>query len=97
MRSKDQPASLGEIMGSSAQKPKMSLADLGDIIGHDKVVDLPQNRVGRHRLRKALQQRFGSGYRNIPGVKDLLDEFDDNTEFAEYIEKIRAVQPKRKE
>lgn len=96
MRPKNMQASLGETMGKAAEKSSMTLADLPDILGPDKVMDMPKNRVGRHRLLKGLQQRFGNGYRNMPGVMELVKEFDEEIEFTKLIEKMRVAQPKKK-
>ena len=73
MRSKDKPASLAELIGKEVQS--FSLKDLPKLVG-EKLPDLPYNRVGRFRLNNVLKQRFGPGYKNIPGVKNILSEFD---------------------
>lgn len=75
MRSKDKPASLSELLGKDANKD-LSLKDLSKILG-EKMPELPKNRIGRFRLLNALKVRFGSGYKNIPGVKNIISEFDE--------------------
>ena len=66
-------ATLGEIMGSKAKE--VSLRALPEILG-EKMPELPRDGVGRLRLMKALRNRFGEGFKNIPGVKGMLKEFD---------------------
>lgn len=70
-------------MGSSG---KVSLENICDILG-DKMPEMPHNRVGRLRLVHALQERFGVNFRNIPGVRDTIAEFDKNIE-AENLAKM---------
>jgi hypothetical protein len=93
MRPKEMNTSLGELMGG-AEKSPMKLANLGDILG-EKMQEMPRTAVGRFRLVKALQQRYGDGFRNIPGVKGLIKEFDDEIEFDGVLSKMKAIRPKR--
>lgn len=76
MRSQEKPASLGELLGSAADKQDLSLEDLPMILG-EKMPEMPKNRIGRFRLINALQQRFGNGYNNIPMVSKIIKQFDD--------------------
>jgi len=94
MRPKDMKPTLGEIMGKAPQDGSMTLKDLPNIIGPDQMQELPPNAVGKYRLRRALQQRFGNGYRNMPGVRGLLKEFDDEIQFQSVLERVRKIQPK---
>ena len=75
MRSAGSPASLGELLGKSAEQSEVGLKNLPDILG-EKMPDLPVNRIGRYRLTQALSVRFGPGYMNIPHVKNIIKEFD---------------------
>ena len=75
MRKASTPASLGELLGKAASKSKLSIEDLPELLG-EKMPELPLNRVGKYRLLNALKLRFGNGYRNIPMIKDILNEFD---------------------
>ena len=95
MRPKGTKASFAEIMGGSPQGGKMSLKDLPEILGHDKVMEMPRNAIGKYRLRRALQQRFGDGYRNIPGVKGLMKEFEEDIQFEGILSKVRSIKPQR--
>ena len=52
------------------------LRDLPSVLG-EKMPEIEFNEVGRLRLMKALQNRFGQGFRNIPGVRSALSEFDE--------------------
>ena len=86
-------AVLGELTGKTKS---MSLSDLDDILG-EKRPELPKNKVGRYRLIRSLRHRFGNGYRNIPGVKGLIDEFDEEIRFNGVLDQMKAIKPKRSE
>lgn len=91
--------SLAEIMGSDASRQgssgKLSLGSLAEILG-DAMPDLPRNGVGRHRLVRALQQRFGNNWRSLPGVKDLVEDFDDEVSIERRIAQIKQIKLKNK-
>lgn len=76
-------ASLNELMGgagSRAAKRKLSLDDLGELLG-ERLPKLEYSPVGRLRLTTALRNRFGDSYRTLPGIDDILREFDDEANF----------------
>jgi len=82
MRPANAPASLGELLGSASKEKSpndFSLEDLPELLG-EKMPEMPKNRLGRFRLINALQQRFGNGYSNIPGVKKIISQFDQEIE-----------------
>lgn len=83
---------LAEMMGSTAagRGSDLSLKQLPLILG-DAMPELPKNSVGRHRLVRALQQRFGPNFRSLPGVSGLIKEFDSDCEFETRIQKISAI------
>jgi len=89
--------SLAEVMGSKAATSgsSMRLSNLADILG-DAMPEMPKNGVGRHRLVRALQQRFGSNWRSLPGVKDLVKEFDRSVDMENKIKSISAIKAKGK-
>jgi hypothetical protein len=66
--------------GSQAAKRKLSLDDLGELLG-ERLPRLEYSPVGRLRLTTALRNRFGDSYRTLPGIEDLLKEFDDEAKF----------------
>jgi len=84
MRPAEKPASLGELLGKSAEKKDLNLEDLPEILG-EKMPELPKNRIGKFRLINALQMRFGNGYRNIPMVSKIIKQFDDEINFENTI------------
>lgn len=91
--------SLAEMMGSTASHAGaagLKLNQLPEILG-DAMPDMPKNAVGRYRLIRALSQRFGPNWRGLPGVKDLVKEFDDVVDVEMRIAKIKKIkyQPKR--
>lgn len=78
MRQAEKPASMNELMGEKNEgkaENDFGLADLHELLG-EKMPELPVNRVGRYRLTQALKLRFGPGFRNIPGIKNILSQFD---------------------
>jgi hypothetical protein len=85
-------ASLAELMGSTAagKSGKLELRHLPQILG-DALPDLPRNQVGRYRLVKALQQRFGDNFRSLPGVSSLVEQFDSEIDLEDKIEQIKAI------
>lgn len=91
-------ASLGEIMGrsgaqASEQGSKLKLSALAEILG-DAAPELPRNSVGRFRLIRALRNRYGNSWRTLPGVTDLVKEFDGEVAFEKKIAQIKAVKVK---
>ena len=92
MRPRGGNATLGELLGGENQS--MSLKNIKDILG-EKTPELPRSAVGRFRLIKSLQQRFGNGWRNIPGVNNIVKEFDDDMAFEGTISKMKAIKPKK--
>lgn len=91
---KTKKISLAELMGKSASKGSLSLDQLPEILG-DAMPELPKNNVGRFRLIRALQQRYGKNFRRLPGVSFLIEEFDHETEFEEKIEKMKLIKPRK--
>lgn len=89
--------SLAEMMGvtasQSGQAGTLTLKQLPKILG-DGMPDLPKNQVGRHRLVRALQQRFGQNWRSLPGVKDLVKEFDRDVDLEMRVAKIKQIKYK---
>ena len=68
---------MGELLGKSGSEQKeVKLKDLHELLG-EKMPDLPKDRIGKFRLNQALHIRFGAGYKNIPMIKNILKEFDD--------------------
>lgn len=75
---------------ASGMGDKMCLKHLPHILG-DATPELPRNAVGRHRLVRVLQQRFGSNYRSLPGIQSLIKEFDTEVENESVINRIAAI------
>lgn len=88
---------LAELMGSKAsdRAGRLSLGQLPEILG-DAMPELPRTAVGRHRLIRALQQRFGPNFRSLPGIKDLVEEFDKDIEFERKIAQMKEIRYTRK-
>jgi len=84
-------------MGShaSSKQGKMSLNDLPKILG-EAMPDLPKNSIGRFRLVRALQQRFGKNFRSLPGVTGLIEEFDGDIKFDETVQKMSRIKTRKK-
>lgn len=91
MREAGKPATLNELVGSSSSAPNnFGLKDLPDLLG-EKMPEMPHNRVGRYRLMNALKLRFGPGFRNIPGVKNIIGEFDQHVQTHNVIKANRET------
>jgi len=93
--SKRAGTSLAELMGSAgaAAGGNLSLEHLPTILG-DAMPELPRNAVGRHRLIRALQQRFGDNFRSLPGVMGIVQDFDQKVQFERHLDQLRAVKPR---
>lgn len=88
--------SLAELMGKRGAESgnKLRLDDLPQILG-DAMPELPRNNVGRFRLMRALQQRFGQNFRSLPGVGGLMKQFDNEIEFENTVSRMKAIKPQR--
>lgn len=89
--------SLNELMGKAAQagKKHLSLDDLGDLLG-ERMPKLEFTPVGRFRLTTALRNRFGDNYRNLPGINDIMKEFDKEAEFNVKVQEMKSIMKKVK-
>lgn len=82
--------SLAELMGKQGAQSGMELSRLHEVLG-EKMPELPRNPVGRHRLISALSQRFGPNFRSLPGVTDLMKQFDNEVDFERRIAQLKQV------
>ena len=88
---------LNEIMGSSgekAKKRKLSINDLENLLG-ERMPKLEYSPVGRLRLTTALRNRFGDSYRNMPGIDDIMKEFDREADFNVKIQEMKQLKPRK--
>lgn len=85
----DKKLSLAELMGKGAENG-LSLSRLHEVLG-EGTPELPRNAVGRHRLIRALGQRFGPNWRSLPHTSDLLKQFDSEVEHQRSIMRIRNI------
>ncbi len=91
-------ASLAEMMGRKSEQAKeqgLGLDDLKELLG-EGMPDLKFNAVGRIRLVRALKQRFGAGFRSIPGVSGIMKEFDEESRFNLTVIKMKGLTKGRK-
>lgn len=91
-------ASLNELMGrggDSAKARTLELKDLPVLLG-DAMPEIDKTPVGRLRLVSALRNRFGDQWRNIPGVSNIMKEFDDEAKFRVKLEEMKMIKGKRK-
>lgn len=88
--SKGKKASLAEIMGGVKDPSSLSLSKLPELLG-EAMPNLPRNPVGRFRLVAALKNRFGANFRSLPGVSNLVREFDSDIELEQRIQKLRSI------
>lgn len=85
---------MGKRGGSAAGSRKLSLDDLGDILG-ERMPKLQFNPVGRMRLTSALRVRFGDNYRHLPGIEDILSEFDKEAAFSVKLQELKQIKGKK--
>lgn len=90
--------SLNELMGSSgsaAKRKDLSLSDLGDLLG-ERMPKLEFTPIGRFRLMTALHNRFGEGYRNLPGIDKIMRDFDEEAKFAIKVQEMKQIKARGK-
>lgn len=88
---------LNEIMGGSgdkAKKKKLGLNDLEELLG-ERMPKLEYTPVGRLRLTTALRNRFGDSYRNLPGIDDIMKEFDTESAFNVKLAEMRQIRVRK--
>lgn len=88
---------LNEIMGKSgevAKSRKLTLDDLEELLG-ERMPKLQFSPVGRFRLTTALRNRFGDGYRTLPGIDDILKDFDDHASFEVKKMQMKQISAKK--
>lgn len=86
--------SLHELMGKGGGKD-VTLDRLGDLLG-ERMPKLEFTPVGRLRLTTALRNRFGDSYRNLPGIDNVLAEFDKEADFRVKIEEMKMIRGRKK-
>ena len=88
---KGRQASLGELMGEEASEghKKFTMEDLPEMLG-EKMPELSFDRVGKIRLLNALQKRYGMEFMNLPGIKDILKQFDSEIEYHSILKSKRS-------
>ena len=88
--------SLAESMGADAAGigAAMTLSNLPQILGN-AMPELPRDAVGRHRLMRALRQRFGANFRSLPGISNLMSEFDGEISHQDRMAQLARITPKR--
>lgn len=69
---------------------ELTLSDLPDLLG-EALPDLPKNAVGRFRLLRSLKARFGPNFRALPGVSNLLREFDGVVDLEIRAARLRGI------
>lgn len=95
MAARNRKVSLAEVMGTKGATHGLTLDKLPEVLG-DAMPELPRTAVGRHRLIRSLQQRFGPNFRSLPGVSDLVAEFDRDLELERKVAQIAALKMRRK-
>ena len=86
-------ATLGELMGRAGDQgveKKFTISDLKDLLG-ESMPKLEFSAVGRIRMMNALRGRFGKSFRNLPGISDIIKDFDDEAGFRVRLEKMRQI------
>ena len=90
--------SINELMGSGgsrAKGKKLTLDDLGELLG-ERLPKLEFSPVGRMRLTTALRNRFGDNYKSLPGIDDIMREFDSEAKFNVKLQEMKQIRAKGK-
>lgn len=82
--------------GRESKKRKLTLDDLEDLLG-ERLPKMEFSPRGRFRLLTALRNRFGESFKNLPGISDILQEFDKEAEFNVKVQKMKMIKGKGKE
>ncbi len=81
--------------GADKAEGGLKLSHLPSMLG-DGMPELPKTPLGRHRLVRSLQQRYGANFRSLPGIKDVIKQFDDEIAFEKRVAQIKAVKMRKK-
>ena len=84
---------LQEAMGKSADKAKqgsLSLDDLPDLLG-ERMPKLEYTRLGRLRLMRKMRDRFGPGFKSLPGMDGVMKQFDQEMGNNEDLHKAKML------
>jgi len=81
-------------MGKSGGRD-LTLDHLGEVLG-ERMPKLEFTPVGRLRLTTALRQRFGDNYKNLPGIDNILREFDKESAFNVKLQEMKMIKGRRK-
>jgi hypothetical protein len=90
--------SRNELMGGKGHAAKardLTLDDLPELLG-ERCPKIEHTRVGRLRLLTALRSRFGDNYTHLPGISNILQEFDKEAQFRVKIEEMKMLRAKGK-
>ena len=85
--------SLAEIFGKKGGEldgAPLSMDDMKELLG-DNMPKVSFTQAGRLRMVRALQQRFGDNFKNIPGVNAFLKDFDDESKHKMRVAKIKLM------
>ncbi len=82
--------SLGEIMGAKGGKECLTCDDLPDLLG-EGMPKLEYTPVGRIRLLRAIRNRFGANFRNLPGIEDALKDFDEQATHNVKLQQMKMI------
>lgn len=90
---------LNEIMGAHSGstkegKRKLTLDDLEKVVG-ERMPKLEFTPVGRLRLKTALKNRFGKNYMNLPGISDVIKEFDEHAAFEVKLQEMKMIKGRK--
>lgn len=77
----------------------IDLKPIQDAVGPEVALpDLPAGPIGRFRLVETLRNRYGDNFRIIPGARNALKHFDQETEMLKsYVEKKAKIIGAREE
>lgn len=71
-----------DLMKHVKSAPKLELGPINNVLKPEEMPAMSPSVVGRMRLVKALRNRYGSDYKNRPGVQQAIDHFDSQMRYT---------------
>ena len=84
----------GADIAGRGEAPDLSIDDIKELLG-DGMPKVSYTRAGKLRLVRALQQRFGDGFKNVPGLGGFLEEFEEEIKHKMKVAKITIARKER--
>jgi hypothetical protein len=67
----------------------MNLKPIHAVLGEENTPMLEPTRLGRFRLIRALQSKYGPAFKSLPGVQGAINHFDSEVNYFQKLKKAR--------